>query len=134
MKRTVGFFLLILSTIAAIAGAVIYPSSKFSADYGPLPLVEGLLAALSLIGVVTMILSIKIQSVWLNAVEIVLCLLAMLSLVFSFYTMMTPIAYVISGLNQFAEIQKWVYAVGCMAAAMVLHLAALFFPIVKIKK
>lgn len=131
MKKTPGFILLIVSVLITIAAAIIYPFSAFSADYSPTVLVQTLLIVSVVIGGVTIAASFKVSSVWLNFVELFLIVASVLALVLSMRTMMTPIAYVISGLNPFSDIAKWVYAAVCMAAAVIVHIVSLFFPLVR---
>lgn len=134
MKKTIGLILLLLSTIVTIVSEALYHTSVFSAEYGPLIWVEVLLIGLAVAGVITLILSIKGKSEWINLCEIPMCFVSMLSLTLSFYTMMTPVGYVVSGLNPFTQLQTWVFATTGIGIAFILHVIALFFPVISGKR
>ncbi|MCD7801472.1 MAG: glycoside hydrolase family 3 C-terminal domain-containing protein [Clostridiales bacterium] len=125
-KRTLGFWMTAVSTILLIVAAVLYPNTAFSADYAPLDSVEILLVVSAILGVVTLAATFVTSSRYLDIMSVVLTGLATLSLAFSFYPMVTPIAYVISGLNTYEEISAWVNAAIVMAVAVLVCLVCLF--------
>ncbi|MCD7752926.1 MAG: glycoside hydrolase family 3 C-terminal domain-containing protein [Clostridiales bacterium] len=125
-KRTLGFWMTAVSTILLIVAAVLYPNTAFSADYAPLDSVEILLVVSAILGVVTLAATFVTSSRYLDIMSVVLTGLATLSLAFSFYPMVTPIAYVISGLNTYEEISAWVNAAIVMAVAVLVCLVSLF--------
>ncbi|MCD8384192.1 MAG: hypothetical protein LUC39_04445, partial [Clostridiales bacterium] len=125
-KRTLGFWMTAVSTILLIVAAVLYPNTAFSADYAPLTSVEILLVVSAILGVVTLAATFVTSSRYLDIMSVVLTGLATLSLAFSFYPMVTPIAYVISGLNTYEEISAWVNAAIVMAVAVLVCLVSLF--------
>ncbi len=125
-KRTLGFWMTAVSTILLIVAAVLYPNTAFSADYAPLDSVEILLVVSAIVGVVTLAATFVTSSRYLDILPVALTGLATLSLAFSFYPMVTPIAYVISGLNTYEEISAWVNAAIVMAVAVLVCLVSLF--------
>ncbi|MCC8181613.1 MAG: glycoside hydrolase family 3 C-terminal domain-containing protein [Clostridiales bacterium] len=125
-KRTLGFWMTAVSTVLLIVAAVLYPNTAFSADYAPLTSVEILLVVSAILGVVTLAATFVTSSRYLDIMSVVLTGLATLSLAFSFYPMVTPIAYVISGLNTYEEISAWVNAAIVMAVAVLVCLVSLF--------
>ncbi|MCD8142678.1 MAG: glycoside hydrolase family 3 C-terminal domain-containing protein [Clostridiales bacterium] len=125
-KRTLGFWLLAVSTVLMIVAAVLYPNTAFSADYAPLQSVETILIATAVLGAVTMGATFVTSSKYLDVLPVVLSGLSMLGLAFSFYPMITPIAYVISGLNTYAEISAWVNAAIVMGAGVLCCIVSLF--------
>ncbi|MBR1893149.1 MAG: hypothetical protein IJ815_06425 [Lachnospiraceae bacterium] len=131
MNNKAGTILSVISTVVCVIAAIIYPLSAFSGDYGPFPIVEVLLIIAAILGITTILFAIKKPKAWLNFCEILLCFISMLSLMLGMYTMMTPVGYVVSGLNSFSEISLWAYSMIAMASAVVFHIVSLFFPIVE---
>lgn len=134
LKQPFGFWLLLVSMIVTIVGAVQYPGSAFSADYAPLGWVEGILVATAVLEALALLGALLSGNQWLNALGILFTLLSFLALAFSFLPNVTPIAYVISGLNTFEELSAYVYAASVLAVAAVLNLLGLFFPLVKTER
>ncbi len=129
MKVKLGKAFVILASVAAVVGFILYLGSAFSGDYGPLPGVEILLVVLAVLGIVESFILPKLRTGMIVVLQPVLCMIAMFALVFSFYTMVTPIGYVIANLNPFSEISRWVAATVCMGISFVFHVIALFFPL-----
>lgn len=129
MKIGIGNILTLTASVFAAVGLALYVGSGFSAEYGPLIGVEILLAMLIILGIAVFVLSIRMQSKLINAAAPILCMIAMFALVFSFYSMVTPIGYVVAKLNPFSEIARWVYATASMGVCFIIHIATLFFPV-----
>lgn len=134
LKQPVGFWLLLITAVVTIAGAVMYPNSAFSSDYAPLSWVEAVLVATGVLELLALIAAIFTASKWLNILSILFSALAFLALTFSFLPNITPIAYVISGLNTFEELAPFVHTAAVLGAAAILNLLGLFFPLVKTGK
>ncbi len=133
-KIKVGFWIQAVATVLFIVSAIMYPQSAFSADYPPLDSVEYMLIAVAVLGVIALAAAWFTKNKYLDFVPIVMAGIAGYALVRDFYPMVTPIGYVISGLNTFPEIAFWVYTTIVIGAGFICCVVGVFFELSGSKK
>ena len=119
-NKTFGFYLSFVAAILALIGFVMYRQSGHTESY-----IEVLLLVTVVLQILAMIvLKVAPDFKWTSLLLTANAILTAAALVNSFYTQVDFIGYVVSGLYEFATIQKFIISAVLMALPMIAYIVS----------
>jgi len=137
MKKSVGFFMTILSAAAAVVGAAAYfmnSKTNYFINLGLDPVVMGCIAAAVLLQVVYIVVTQKGHQLWSDVLAVLCPALLMVATIILTGTRISPIASIMTFENNaqnMADLTSAIVSIAACLIAVIIGIAASFFDTVK---
>ncbi len=137
MKKSVGFFMTILSAAASVVGAVAYfmnSRTNYFINLGLDPVVMGCIAAAVLLQVVYIVVTQKGHQLWSDVLAVLSPALMMVATIILTGTRISPIASIMTFENNaqnMADLTSAIVGIAACLIAVIIGIAASFFDTVK---